>query len=108
VSTPGFGVAQDNNLIIVPPLPRKIYVPVNDQVPTFSFCSTFVRSQTGTVAMKIELGNGIDLHFICLAFIARKVKLSATGQGIAFIRSTRIDKERKRPPTIAPPVRTEV
>ena len=96
MSTPGFGVAQDNNLIIFPSLPRKIYVPVNDKAPTFSLCSTFVRGQAGTITMKIELSNGIDLHFVHLSFIARKIKLSAAGQRIAFIGSARVDKERNR------------
>ena len=97
VSTPGLGVAQDNYLIIVPSLPRKIHVPVNDQALTFSLCSAFVGGQAGAVTMKIELGNSIDLHFICLSLIARKIKLGAAGQRIALIGSAGVDKERKRP-----------
>lgn len=96
VPTPGFGVAQYDDVIIVPLLPGKIHIPVNDQTLPASPCRAFIGGQPGTVPMKIELGNGIDLHFTGFSLIAREIKFSAAGQHILFTHAAGIVKKCQR------------
>lgn len=84
VPTPGFGVAQYNDLIVVPLLPGKVHVPVNDHILPVSPCRAFIGSYPCTIPVKIELSNGIDLYFAGFSLIAREVKFSAAGQHILF------------------------
>ena len=62
VSTPGFGVAQYNDVIIFPLLPGKVDIPVNDQTLPASPCRAFVSRQPGSILMKIELSKGCLLY----------------------------------------------